>query len=768
MASIAAAVPRTARRSEASWRLTGGLLLLFLAGVTSLAGVIEGAGWWFVMAFVGALTLASAAVFRSMGVPRQLAPALSLLVLFVALTGLFGGGLGLALIIPTPQSVEYMLQTAGRIGTVINEQAVPAQPVEELLLLLAVGAGLVALALDMIGVALRMPALAGVPVLMMFAVPIIFLDDGISPVILAICVAAYAWLLRVDIRDRRGGAGAPLPALAVTASATVVALVVALTAPGFTAGGAFALSPGGVNVGIGVNPLVDIGRDLHRPTSVPVLQYVTTAFDRPYLTLITLDTFTGTRWTHTGGRQHPVPQDDSIGQAPGLSPNIDTQEVRTTITVGALQSRWLPAPYPVIGLHGEVGDWSWQGDDLTISSLQANAEYEHYTAVSLAVHPTERQLRQADATLGQQERSDLALPDRMPAIITRTAERATAGDSTEYQKAVDLQNYFRANGFSYSLKTPLEQGYDGDGLKVIAKFLQKKSGYCVHFASAMAIMARSLGIPARVAVGYLPGTNTGVDGNGALIYTVTSSELHSWPELYFAGIGWLAFEPTVGRGTVPSYAISSTTLTPLEQLTPALPSTLTPATPAAVGAEKGQHAVASDSVRARTTAGTAGLGALLLVLLLVPAVTRHLLRRRRLVRIRAGRSPAATAWREILDTSRDLGLPFDPGETPRALGVRLAGLQSGEPPRAALARIRGALERESYARASAGEGSGAGEPANDALAADVAVVLAGLRQGQSRPRRLASFLAPVSLLRTPVRRAGRRGGQRMPSSPRVG
>lgn len=758
MVSIAASVPRTAVRAGGSWRLTSALLLLFLAGVTSLTGVIEGTGWWFTMAVIGALVLVSGAAFRTMGVSRRLSPALSAAVLLGALTGLFGGDLGFALVIPTPQSVEHMLQTASGIGTAINEQAVPAQPVEELLLLLGAGAGLVALALDVIGVALRMPALAGVPVLMMFSVPIIFLDEGISPVILAVCVAAYAWLLRVDIRERRGGAGAPLPALAVTASATVVALVVALTAPGFTAGGAFAVSPGGVNVGIGVNPLVDVGRDLHRPRSVPVLHYVTTAFDRPYLKLITLDEFTGTRWTHTGGRQHPVPDDDSIGPAPGLSPNIATQEVRTTITVGALQSRWLPAPYPVIGLHGQAGDWRWQSDDLTVSSLLANAEYEHYTAVSLAVHPTERQLREADAALGQQKRSDLALPRDIPAIITRTAERATAGDVTEYQKAVDLQNYFRANGFTYSLKTPLEQGYDGDGLKVIATFLQKKAGYCVHFASAMAIMARSLGIPARVAVGYLPGTNTGVDSNGALIYTVTSSELHSWPELYFAGVGWLAFEPTVGRGTVPSYAIQSTPLTPLEQLTPALPSTLAPATPAAVNGDNAQHATASASVRARTTAGTAGLAALLLVLLLVPAVTRHLLRRRRLVRIRTGRAPAATAWREILDTARDLGLPIDPAETPRALADRLAAALGAAPAREALARIRAALERESYARADAGPD--ARERGKPALADDLAVVLTGLRREQRAARRLASVLAPVSLLRPPARRSG---GQRMPS-----
>lgn len=779
MVSLAVSVPRPARREYGSWRLVAALLLLFLTATTSLTGVFTGTGWWLLMAFVGALVLVSGGVLRSIGVPRHISPALSALVLLGALTALFGGGAGLLLVIPTPRSVGHMLQTAGGIRTVINEQAVPAQPVEQLLLLLAVGAGLVALAFDITAVALRMPALTGIPVLMTFSVPIIFLDDGINPLILALCIAAYAWLLRADVRARRGGGAAPLPALAVAASVTVVALVAALTAPGFMPGGAFAFSPTGVNVGAGVNPLVDIGRDLHRPSSVPVLQYTTTAATRPYLKLTTLDTFTGTRWTHTGGTERPVPDDNSIGPAPGLSPGIPTQEVRTSITVGALQSRWLPVPYPVIGVHGQTGDWKWQNDDLTVSSLLSNAEYERYTAVSLSVHPTEQQLRQADAGLGLSKRADLVLPPHVPAIITTSARRATAGDTTEYEKAVDLQNYFRAQGFRYSLQTPLEQGYDGDGLQVIATFLQKKAGYCVHFASAMAIMARSLGIPARVAIGYLPGTNTGVVASGDLEYTVTSSELHSWPELYFAGVGWLAFEPTVGRGSVPSYAIPQGALTPPVEALPTVPRSLVPAPLPPQTADPAQHAATVAASRsAGTTAGAVSLVLLLLVLLFVPATARHLVRRRRRARIRGGRSPAAAAWREITDTARDLGVPVDATETARTLGARLAALLGGEASRTPLTRIRSALERESYGRVGTPEAEAAAPAAgarDAALGTDLAAVLGALRRCRGGGRRVAAFLAPASLLpagaewvRGRRRRRGGGGGQPAPSGGRVG
>src|SRR5690606_41826401 len=82
----------------------------------------------------------------------------------------------------------------------------------------------------------------------------------------------------------------------------------------------------------------------------------------------------------------------------------------------------------------------------------------------------------------------------------------------------------------------------------IARFLRDKQGFCVHYSFAMASMARSLGIPARVAVGFAPGTPQ-ADGTVA----VGLRDAHAWPELYFEGIGWTRFEPTPTRGSIPSY-----------------------------------------------------------------------------------------------------------------------------------------------------------------------------------------------------------------------
>ena len=148
------------------------------------------------------------------------------------------------------------------------------------------------------------------------------------------------------------------------------------------------------------------------------------------------------------------------------------------------------------------------------------------------------------------------IPDGVPEIVRRTAEAVTGSSDNAYAKAMAIQNYLRSGEFTYSLQSPVQGGYDGNGLSVLADFLTQKSGYCIHFASAMAVMARLEGIPSRIAVGYAPGRATGasvsVAGQGALPeYEVDARDAHAWPELYFQGVGWVPFEPTPSRGVVP-------------------------------------------------------------------------------------------------------------------------------------------------------------------------------------------------------------------------
>jgi transglutaminase-like putative cysteine protease len=124
-----------------------------------------------------------------------------------------------------------------------------------------------------------------------------------------------------------------------------------------------------------------------------------------------------------------------------------------------------------------------------------------------------------------------ALDPRIPAL----ARQITEAEMSPYSRAVAIERYLRTH-FGYTLELPLERLSDP-----LADFLfNRKKGHCEYFASAMAVMLRSIGIPARVADGFQSGVYNPVSG----YYTIRASEAHAWVEAYFAGLGWATFDPT--------------------------------------------------------------------------------------------------------------------------------------------------------------------------------------------------------------------------------
>ena len=119
-------------------------------------------------------------------------------------------------------------------------------------------------------------------------------------------------------------------------------------------------------------------------------------------------------------------------------------------------------------------------------------------------------------------------------VARRVTDRAT----TPYGAVLDLESWFRqTGGFRYDESPP-----HVDGPPLVAFVTHTKAGYCQHFAGAMALMLRLLGIPARVAVGFTSGTRDGGD------WVVSDRDAHAWVEVWFAGQGWVPFDPTPGRG----------------------------------------------------------------------------------------------------------------------------------------------------------------------------------------------------------------------------
>jgi hypothetical protein len=121
---------------------------------------------------------------------------------------------------------------------------------------------------------------------------------------------------------------------------------------------------------------------------------------------------------------------------------------------------------------------------------------------------------------------------------------------------VALESWFRrTGGFTYTQRPPPTR----PNLELVDFATRTKQGYCQHFAGAMALMLRYLGVPARVAAGFTSGTYDGGTGT----WTVTDHDAHAWVEVWFRGYGWMPFDPTPGRGSLSGpYSASSATFNP--------------------------------------------------------------------------------------------------------------------------------------------------------------------------------------------------------------
>jgi hypothetical protein len=263
----------------------------------------------------------------------------------------------------------------------------------------------------------------------------------------------------------------------------------------------------------------------------------------------------------------------------------------------------------------------------------------------------------------------------------------------------------------------------------------------------MAVMARLVGIPSRVAVGFTAGTQ---QQNGT--WLVTTHDAHAWPELYFPNYGWLAFEPTPrgdGQAVTPSYARAVPNQAGAKS--GSTPPSTAPDSTQTPGANLGNHREDGSSGGAGAN-GSAGKGgsvfgdtlwllalAIIVVLLLAPAGSRQLTRRRRLLQLHGAHAPPSVAWAELRDSAIDAGAPWSDGASPRQAATALAGwlgaaLDVSEP----LARLTHAEEVDRYAE------HPAGAPAS--LPADLRALRGALRRRRDRRQGVRALLLPPSTL----------------------
>lgn len=185
---------------------------------------------------------------------------------------------------------------------------------------------------------------------------------------------------------------------------------------------------------------------------------------------------------------------------------------------------------------------SMRGSQVDNSQL-LEGRVARYQVMSEATLVTSNQLINAPVKYPLEiEQTYLSLPDSLPGRVRTLARRIAGGERGPYHKAIAIQNYLREN-FKYDLSVP-EAPPQSD---VVDTFLfDTQSGFCSHYASAMAVMLRAVGVPARVATGYALGEFDAQRG----AFRVPESAAHAWVEVYFSGYGWIEFEPTVVRSPI--------------------------------------------------------------------------------------------------------------------------------------------------------------------------------------------------------------------------
>ncbi|WP_257996597.1 DUF3488 and transglutaminase-like domain-containing protein [Microbacterium sp. UMB0228] len=707
--------------------------LAALAALTALwpfTSVIEPGAWSFVVALVVVAVIGVGMLVRHLLRERPatvvglVALLAQLLVAVGLLTLLLAGETAVAGVVPTSDTLT-LFQALG--AAAVQEIVFGSAPLEAspgLAAALGAGFAIVAILLDHL-LAHRAAVLATVLLGAVGAVPMIVTLGPPNVAWFAVAAVVALLLFRVTARrhpgsPRRASAGV---AVSVGAAAIATTLLVAPLLP-------VASSIAGTGVGVTVDASLRLGDDLRQPSPVEVLTVATEADAAPYLRLTTLSRFDGRVWQPDRGDLQS--QVDGFGD-PEWSADVTAAEQTTSIRVLRMSSSWLPLPYPATDVQGLSAAWRVSPENRTLFSRRADAVGNDYTVTSVRVTPTLEQIRATEAAPPRETDEDEEV--ELPAIIPELAAEVTADEETDYDRLVALQNWFRSQ-FEYSLETPVDEGFDGTGADAVARFLEERSGYCVHFAGSFALMAESLGMQVRIVVGYLPGSRTDEKRGDESIFSVSSDQLHSWPEVLFPGIGWVPFEPTASLGVPTAFRAGAT----------GGGSSSGPAAPAPTTAPQTEETSGPEVDRRDADAGSTDSGELrrldptpvllttlgVVIVLLLPAVVRLLERRLRMRR--AARGDAAAAWAELRDTLIDLRIPVSDAESPR---MRAAGLvREAGADKTALGRLVMAVERANYARASA---------AADDLAVPLRAVLVSLRAHVAGGTRAEALLLPRSL-----------------------
>jgi transglutaminase-like putative cysteine protease len=715
----------------------------------------------FQAAFFTAIVVGVGVALRAVRAPALVVCLVELLALAELLLLRFGEGLRFGLL-PTQATVDGLRDSLSQGVDVAQKFAAPAPANEGLLLMVLAVIGVAAIAVDTIAVGLRRVPLSGLPLLALYTIPVTILPKGLSFLVFLPGAATYIAMLMADERDRLahwgrlvsrnvGSEPSPLDLSALTAGGrrvSVIALTVAVLVPIFLPAISGSILDAGRGGGIGngegtfisfKHPMVGLAAQLNSPTPVPLLE-ISSDVQPQYLRLAVLQNPGRAAWTSDTMVISDAGDLSSPGLPAYLPKELDKAGHPHTMTITLTDrfpsdSPFLPIPYDITTVN--VDTFGYLPEDQTAPELSVGAikGVSSYTAQYKLLEISDDQLNAAGPPPAAIADKYLTVPSDVPLEVHDLAFEVTASGDTPFEKARLLQSWFRSDVFQYDLDVNYGYGYGAMG-----QFLDVGRGFCQQFAATMAMMARELGIPSRIAVGFLQPSED--DGSGH--YVMTTRDVHAWPELFFDGVGWVRFEPTPSGNTAfPPYAghVNVPTANPSSSLTSGSASNAPSDTfrPSGGDTSAPPTSASGDSTPGPLAPSRAWWIALLVIAVaLLPAGLRLAVRRARMIRPLEPPEAAEAAWLEVRDRIRDLRLPWTGSMTPRARERAIAPLLHGDKQGLqALSRLAVSVERARYAPTLA--------PAA-APAADAREVMAIIGRQTSRTTRAKAFLLPTSLM----------------------
>jgi transglutaminase-like putative cysteine protease len=408
-----------------------------------------------------------------------------------------------------------------------------------------------------------------------------------------------------------------------------------------------------------VSPLAGVRRQLRLD---PPRKLFTLQIDRlsdallvPRVAVATLDRFDGATWTSTGRFSQVgsvLPRDEK--------PTTPTRAVGQRYAIEALGGVWLPAAEQPVAIDGGDKPLAVQfdaasGNLITDRGSLAGLDYSVTSEVSTAT-PAE-----LDALVPGSGKAFAVTTDTegMPAEVRDLARTWSQVATSPYSKLQAIEKTLK-EGYGYSQDVAQGHSYG----RLVDFLTTTRVGYAEQFAATFAVMARSLGIPSRLVVGYLTTDDTSGGGDVRADGVITTHEAHVWAETYFEGAGWVSFDPTPARvpTTPPPKTKDETAANEgglFEEQAP--PNEVAPQEPAA------DHEAGGFPTRLLVVA------AFLLLVLALPFLLiglKALVRRRRRRRARNPAEQVLGAWAEVVDRLLEVGVPLEKSLTAREVAGR--------------------------------------------------------------------------------------------------